>query len=144
MSLYNTNFLHYHIKLFNRTLYVNQILWQQSNSIQLTDDWNFDHVIMWQIKNVTVQFPQRLQSINVVRIHIRMKHYYYHISHDKITRSRDIQKNFGGIFKKATIIKIGKSAYQNERVPYAMWPNHAKVIKATAPKLALMKDKPYP
>ena len=144
MSLYNTNFLHYHIKVFKRTLYVNQILWQRSNSIQLTDDWNFDHVIMWQIKNVTVQLPQRLQSPNVVRIHIRMKHCYYHTSRDKITWSRYIQKYFSGIFKKATIIKIGKSAYQNERVPYAMWPNHAKVINATAPKLALMKGETYP
>ena len=37
---------------------------------------------------------------------------------------------------------VGGNAYQNERVPllHFTWSNHAKVIKATAPKLALMKS----
>ena len=39
------------------------------------------------------------------------------------------------------ITKLGGNAYQNERVSLLLftWPNDSKVIKATAPKLALME-----
>ena len=43
--------------------------------------------------------------------------------------------------KKTITTKLGGSTYKNEMVAYLhmTWPNHAKVIKATAPKVALMK-----
>ena len=34
---------------------------------------------------------------------------------------------------------LGGNTYQNEMVANVMWPNHAKVIKTTTPKVALMK-----
>ena len=42
---------------------------------------------------------------------------------------------------KTRTTNLGGNTYQNEMVAYlhAMWPNHAKVIKTTAPKFALMK-----
>ena len=44
-------------------------------------------------------------------------------------------------FKQAIIIKFGGNAYQHENLslPLVSQPNHAEVIKGTAPKLALMK-----
>ena len=83
--------------------------------------------------------------------------------------SRDKVKYHSAIFKKATITKYGEETYQNEKLPclhftwcnhvitwhlrtsqrnfqevyncqiWWKWPNHAKVIKATIFKFALMK-----
>ena len=43
--------------------------------------------------------------------------------------------------KKTITTKLGGNTYQNEMVAYIYmtWPNHAKVIKATVPKVALFK-----
>lgn len=37
----------------------------------------FDHVITWQIKNVISKILRRLQSRNLVGIHMRIKWYHY-------------------------------------------------------------------
>ena len=43
--------------------------------------------------------------------------------------------------KKTTTTKLGGNTYKNEMVAYIhmTWPNHTRVINATAPKVALMK-----
>ena len=45
-------------------------------------------------------------------------------------------------FKKATTTKFGAHAYQNEIVTlfHITWLNHARVMRAAAPKLALIFD----
>ena len=86
----------------------------------------FDHVIRWEIKNVIVQSSRKLQLLNLVVIHIKMKHYHSYVWRGVITRSLDRQLGMP--------TKIGGCH------SYISWPNHAKVIKATAPKLVLIKS----
>ena len=73
---------------------------------------------------------------------IRMERYHSQMSRELIIESRDIQKFYSVTFKKAKTTKLGGMTYQNERTPFlhVTWPYRDKVIKATAPKLALMKD----
>ena len=73
---------------------------------------------------------------------IRMERYHSQMSRELIIESRDIQKFYSVTFKKAKTTKLGGITYQNERTPFlhVTWPYRDKVIKAAAPKLALMKD----
>ena len=73
---------------------------------------------------------------------IWMKRYHSQMSRELIIESRDIQKFYSVTFKKAKTTKLGGMTYQNERAPFlhVAWPHRDKVIKVTAPKLALMKD----
>ena len=50
--------------------------------MQTLGDMAFDNVITWQIKNLTSQFLQRLQSSNLVGTHMRMKWYRCYMSRD--------------------------------------------------------------
>ena len=43
-----------------------------------------DYVIMWHIKNIIAQFSLRLQSLNVVEIHMKIKHYHLYMAVDVI------------------------------------------------------------
>ena len=55
--------------------------------------------------------------------------------------SRDLLKLHSPTSKKTAATKLGGNIYKNERVAYLhmTWFNHAKVIKAIAPKVALIK-----
>ena len=55
--------------------------------------------------------------------------------------SRNLLKLHSPSFKKTITTKLGGNTYKNERVAYLHMNsvNHAKVIKDTAPKVALMK-----
>ena len=61
------------------------------NSAQPNDGTTFEQMIRWQIENVKAKLSQRLQSLNVVGIHIRMKHYHSYMSHDVTMWSFDMQ-----------------------------------------------------
>ena len=55
--------------------------------------------------------------------------------------SRNLLKIHSATSKKTITTKHDESTYENERVAYLhmIWVNHAKVIKATAAKVCLMK-----
>ena len=55
--------------------------------------------------------------------------------------SRNLLKLHSPTSKKTITTKLGGNTYKNERVAYLHMAlvNHAKVIKATAPKVALLK-----
>ena len=74
-----------------------------------------------------MQVSQMLQSLNVVVIHIRMKHYHSYMSRDVITWSLD--------WRVGMPTKIG--GYHSIISQYLII--LIKVIKATAPKFKLMK-----
>ena len=119
-------------KFSKRKLYVNKILRQLWNSHQSTDSRTFDHVIRWRIKSGILQLSRRLQSLNNVVIHIRMKHYHsYKLPLPTLPLHHVITS------------QTSWNAYQNKRVPllHFTWPSYAKVIKATVPKLSLMKGR---
>ena len=62
---------------------------------------------------------------------------YSYVSFLYVTWSRNLLKLHSTTSKKT----IGGNTYKNEMVTYLhmTWPNHAKLIKAAAPKIALMK-----
>ena len=90
-----------------------------------------------------------MQSPNLVGIHdtIALCHVIYHNSFFIFfmfvffMRSRNLLKLHSPTSKKAITTRLGGNTYKNERVAYLhmTWVNHTKVIKATAPKVALMK-----
>ena len=97
---------------------------EQWNSTQPTYNMAFDQVIRRQIEIAIVQLSRRLQSLNVVVIHIKMKPCHCFMSRGVITWS------FGG------------NVYQNERVPliHFTWLNHVKIIQSRALNLHWWKD----
>ena len=62
--------------------HVNQIWWERGNGMQQLGDMDFDLMITRQIKNVISQLSQRLQSPNLVGIHIKIKWYHSYMSRD--------------------------------------------------------------
>ena len=66
---------------------------------------------------------------------------YSYMSFLYVTWSRNLLKLYSATSKKAITTKLGGNTYKNEILAYLhmTWPNHAKVIKATAPKVVLMK-----
>ena len=50
--------------------------------MQPLGDIAFDHMIMWQIKNILLQLLQRLQSPNLVGTYMRIKWYHCYMSQD--------------------------------------------------------------
>ena len=67
--------------------------------------------------------------------------FYSYMSFLYVMWSRNLLKLHSPTSKKTINTKLGSITYKNERVAYLhmTWVNHAKVIKATAPKVALMK-----
>ena len=110
--------------------------------------WN---VITWHIKNIIWQLSRRLQSLNLVGIHMQIKWYrsyfftifiitcflYFYMSFLYFRWSCNLSKLHSATSKKT----IGVNTHKNEMVAYLhmKWPNHGKLIQATAPKVALMK-----
>ena len=96
---------------------------------------------MWQIKNIIAQVSLRLQSLNMMEIHIKIKHYHCHMVGDFTLWSSDIEKIRSVTFKKAATTKLGRNACQNERVSllHVTWPNYTKVNRITTLKFALTK-----
>ena len=50
--------------------------------MQPLGDMAFDHVITWQIENIISQLLHRLQSLNLVGTHMRVKWYHCYMSRD--------------------------------------------------------------
>ena len=67
--------------------------------------------------------------------------FYSYMSFLYVMWSRNLLKLHSPTSKKTITTKLGSITYKNERVAYLhmTWVNHAKVIKATAPKVALIK-----
>ena len=61
-----------------------------------------------------------------------------------VTWSRNLLKLHNATSTKTITSNVRGNSYKNKVVAYlhVTWPNHAKVIKATAPKVALMKGTP--
>ena len=66
---------------------------------------------------------------------------YSYMSFLYVMWSRDLLKLHKPTSKKTITSKLGGNTYKNERVAYLhmTWIDHAKVIKATVPKVALVK-----
>ena len=66
---------------------------------------------------------------------------YSYMSFLYVMWSRNLLKLHSPTSKKTITTKLGWNTYKNERVAYLhmTWVDHAKVIKATAPKVALRK-----
>ena len=58
-----------------------------------------------------------------------------------VTLSRNLLKLHSITSKKSVTTKPGGNTYKNAMLAYLYmtWPNHAKLVKATAPKVALIK-----
>ena len=101
------------------------------------DFWSRDHYI----KNVTSHFSQRYTWYYCFMSRDLYSFLYSYMSFLYVMWSRNLLKLHSPTSKKTINTKLGSITYKNERVAYLhmTWVNHAKVIKATAPKVALMK-----
>ena len=52
--------------------------------MQPLGDMKFNHVFTWENKNIISQLLQRLQSPNLVEIHMRTKWYHCYMSRDSL------------------------------------------------------------
>ena len=112
-------------------------------------DMTFDHVITrlrmlyhnFRKDTITKTWLEYMISLLYVTWFIITHFLYSYMSFLYVMWSRNLLKLHRPTSKKTITTKLGGNTYKNERVAYLhmTWVNHAKVIKATAPIVALMK-----
>ena len=117
--------------------------------MQPLGDITFDHVITWWVKSVILQLSRKLGWNTYVKKMVLLsvtwfilaRFLYFYMSFLYFTWSRNLLKLHSATSRKVITTKLGGNTYNNEIVAYLhmMWPNHAKLIKATSLKVALMK-----
>ena len=117
--------------------------------MQPLGDITFDHVITWWVKSVILQLSRKLGWNTYVKKMVLLsvtwfilaRFLYFYMSFLYFTWSRNLLKLHSATSRKVITTKLGGNTYKNEIVAYLhiMWPNHTKLIKATALKVALMK-----
>ena len=122
--------------------------------MQPLGDMTFDHVITWWIKKLYYNFHEdtitkrgwNTYASNMISllcdkwfIIIRFLNSYMLLLY--VMWSRNLLKLLSATFKKIITTKQSENVYKNKRVAYLhlTWVNQAKVINATAAKIALMK-----
>ena len=117
--------------------------------MQPLGDITFDHVITWWVKSVILQLSRKLGWNTYVKKMVLLsvtwfilaRFLYFYMSFLYFTWSRNLLKLHSATSRKVITTKLGGNTYKNEIVAYLhmMWPNHAKLIKTTSLKVALMK-----
>ena len=112
--------------------------------MQSLGDMSFDHVIT-KLRTLYHNFDKdtitKLGWNTWYYCFMSLDLFYSYMSFLYVMWSRNLLKLHSPTSKKTINTKLGSITYKNERVAYLhmTWVNHAKVIKATAPKVALMK-----
>ena len=118
--------------------------------MQPLGDMTFDHVIT-KLRTLYLNFRKKYNyqtwleymiTLLYVTWFIITRFLYSYILFLYVIWSRNLLKLHSPTSKKTITTKRGANTYKNERVayPHMAWVNHAKVIKDTALKVALMKD----
>ena len=124
--------------------HVNQIWWEGWNCMQPLGDMTFDHMIT-KLRTLYLNFYKdtitKLGWNTWQHCFMSRDLLYSFMSFLCVMWSRNLSKLHSLTSKKTITTKLGGNTYKNERVVYLhiTWANHSKVIKATAPKVALMK-----